>query len=48
LQFVFMKSNRRSAVVLGSSVTGFNVGGGGIWSVGQSAMISAARAGAAQ
>jgi hypothetical protein len=41
-----MKSKRRSAVVLGSRVADFNVGGGGIWIVGQSAIISAARAGA--
>src|SRR5579871_1786388 len=44
LQFVFMKSKRKSAVVLGSTVTAFNGGGGGSCRLGQSAMMSAARA----
>jgi hypothetical protein len=42
-----MKSNKKSAVLLGSTVTGFNVGGGGIWIVDHSATTSVACAGMA-
>jgi hypothetical protein len=34
----------KSPVLLGSSVTSFNVTGGGIWIIGQSAITSAALA----
>ncbi len=48
LQLPLMKSNRNSAVVLGSTVTGFNCGGGGSCRLCHSAVTSAARAGATE
>src|SRR5262245_50236566 len=46
-QFSCMKSSRNSAVVLGSTVTGFSSGGGGIWTVDHSLTTSVACAGIA-
>src|SRR5215813_10071052 len=46
-QFSCMKSSRKSAVLLGSTLAGFNVGGGGISIVDHSLTTSAARAGIA-
>src|SRR5215510_12404606 len=46
-QLPFMKSSRRSAVVLGSTVTGLSSGAGGVFTVAQSATMSPAEAGCA-
>jgi len=42
-QLPFMKSSRRSAVVLGSTVTGLSSGAGGVFTVAQSATMSRPR-----
>src|SRR3954454_17589416 len=46
-QFPFIISSTRSAVVLGSTVTGFSCGAGGAFTLAHSAMMSLAEAGSA-
>src|SRR5258706_8784503 len=46
-QLAFMKSSRRRAVVLGSTVTGLSSGAGGVFTVAQSATMSPAEDGCA-